>query len=211
MCDFLEEGHASVLTPARERLWGLILDTPNLIWLLLTKRAERIETIPRAILEARNVMIGISIEDQQRADERLPLLLQSFARATFLSCEPLLGPIELGLFGTMAKDWGRGYRPVAEGIHWVIVGGESQPGCRPMDLAWAAGLVGECKDAEVPVFVKQLGGHPDKRAHPETWPAELRIQQFPELAQTAKRPADPAPSLRSGASAGRQTAPGGEA
>jgi protein gp37 len=176
MCDFLEEN--PLIDGQRERLWDLIQRTPNLIWLLLTKRAERIDRhIPRAILEAGNVMIGVSVEDQQRADERIPLLLGSWAANTFLSCEPLLGEVRLGLdegvFGTCNDR--------SERLGWVIVGGESQPGCRPMDLTWAAGLVGECKDAEVPVFVKQLGGHPDKRAHPEAWPEELRVQEFPRL------------------------------
>jgi protein gp37 len=208
MCDFLEDN--PLLDGQRERLWDLIQRTPHLIWLLLTKRALGIHTIPRAVLIAENVMIGVSIEDQARADERLSLLLSAHPRHTFLSCEPLLGPVDLGLFGTTPKEWGRGYCMVGDLIDWVIVGGESQPGCRPMDLTWAAALVGECHDADTPVFVKQLGGHPDKRAHPEMWPEELRVQQFARvpLAQTAFRPADPAPETD--ASAGQQTAPGGE-
>jgi protein gp37 len=169
MCDFLEDN--PLLDGQRERLWDLIQRTPHLIWLLLTKRALGIHTMPRAILEASNVMIGVSVEDQVRAADRIPLLLKSQAERTFLSCEPLLGELYLG--GDV------------EELDWVIVGGESQPGCRSMDLAWAESLVGECRRAGVPVFVKQLGGHPDKRSHPETWPAELRIQQFPELAQSA--------------------------
>ena len=106
MSDFLED--RPELESQRERLWELILCTPNLTWLLLTKRAERLSTMPLAILEADNVMLGVSVEDQERADERIPLLLSSRATQTFLSCEPLLGPIDLGLFGTMAKEWGRG-------------------------------------------------------------------------------------------------------
>ncbi|HLA80419.1 MAG TPA: DUF5131 family protein [Thermoleophilia bacterium] len=169
MCDFLEDN--PVLDGQRERLWDLIQRTPHLIWLLLTKRALGIYTMPQAILEAENVMVGISVEDQKRAEERIPLLLSSGARQTFLSCEPLLGPLEL-------------YDALLA-IDWMIIGGESQPGCRPMDERWAMDLVAKCIEYHTPVFVKQLGGHPDKLAHPEMRPAELRIQQFPELAQSA--------------------------
>ncbi len=169
MCDFLED--RPDLEAQRDRLWELIQRTPALTWLLLTKRALGIHTMPRAILEADNVMVGVSVEDQARADERIPLLLSSAAEQTFLSCEPLLGELYLG-------EW-------MEEIDWLIVGGESQPGCRPMALEWARSVVLHAQRAGTPVFVKQLGGHPDKRAHPEVWPAELQIQQFPVLAQTA--------------------------
>jgi protein gp37 len=131
--------------------------------------------MPREILEAENVMIGVSVEDQARADERIPLLLRSWARRTFISCEPLLGEVRLDLDeGVWQTCLERGER-----LDWCIIGGESQPGCRPMDLVWAASLVGECRDAGVPVFVKQLGGHPDKRVKVEQWPEELRVQEFP--------------------------------
>lgn len=103
-----------------------------------------------------NVWLGTSVEDQQRANERIPALLETPAAVRFLSCEPLLGPIDLydaaiAPLQNVAAD-GR--------IDWVIVGGESGVTSRPMDLAWARALVDQCKAAGVAVFVKQLGTKP---------------------------------------------------
>jgi len=64
-------------------------------------------------------------------------------------------------------------------LDWVIIGGESGPGARPMQIAWARSLVEQCKDAGVPVFVKQLGGRVDKRSDPALWPEDLRVREYP--------------------------------
>ncbi len=69
---------------------------------------------------------------------------------------------------------------MGRGIDWVIIGGESGPGCRAMNEEWALALKAECELAGVPVFVKQMGGHPDKRDQVEAWPEELRVRQFPK-------------------------------
>jgi protein gp37 len=141
-----------------------------------------------------NVWLGVSVEDQQRADERIPVLLELPAAVRFVSAEPLLGPVALGLnLGIPLKDgtrWG-GSKPL---IDWVIVGGESGPGARPMDLAWARQLVRHCAHAGVPCFVKQLGAAPVAGAPAERgllqladrkggdmaeWPTDLRVRQFP--------------------------------
>ncbi len=89
-----------------------------------------------------NIWLGVSCEDQQRADERIPLLLQTPAAVRFISAEPLLGPISL-----------------VHGVDWVIVGGESGPKARPCESAWIGRLVGQCVYADVPCFVKQVGAH----------------------------------------------------
>lgn len=107
-----------------------------------------------------NVWIGVSVEDQQRASERLPHLLRVPAAVRWVSAEPLLGPLVLGLLGTMPHDISPRYAPVCERIHWVVTGGESGPGARPCDLAWIRALRDECQQAQVPVFVKQLGARP---------------------------------------------------
>lgn len=128
----------------------------------------------------KNVWVGTSVEDQQRADERIPELLNIPAKIRFLSCEPLLGPIDLNLLdmnevcevchkrvtasafscaahcdccveGDEAICWG--------GLHWVIVGGESGKQARQNNLSWVRSLVQQCGDNEVPCFVKQLGGN----------------------------------------------------
>lgn len=184
----------------RHRLFAIIDATPNLDWLLLTKRPENIarmmpefqETMPffdeeeaarqpnpfvidTTIIRKRvqvpgvrpNVWLGVSCENQQSADERIPHLLQVPAKVRFLSCEPLLGPVEidkgpgkrswLGSFtGTVVTTGEKRFLP---GIDWVIVGGESGHGARPMRPEWVRSIVHQCKAAGVPVFVKQMGAN----------------------------------------------------
>lgn len=107
-----------------------------------------------------NVWLGISVEDQRRAEERIPHLVATPAAVRFLSCEPLLGEIA----------------PDLTGIGWVIGGGESGPKRRPMDLAWARGLRDQCAETGTPYFFKQV----DKVL---PIPDDLMIRQFPAVAQ----------------------------
>lgn len=108
-----------------------------------------------------NVHIGVSCEDQKTADERIPLLLQVPAAVRFLSCEPLLGPIDLKLFEGAVIEWK--LKQLAEGkgpsraIDWVIVGGESGPHARPMHPDWARSLRDQCQAAGVAFHFKQYG------------------------------------------------------
>ncbi len=148
-----------------------------------------------------NVQLGVSIEDRARAD-RMVELVQVPAAVHFLSLEPLLEDLgDLGLMGIMPKDFGFGYKPYYEMIDWVIVGGESGPGARPFDLAWARSIVRQCKEVDVPVFVKQLGSAPvlapgdaqglraeetgrlrsKKGGDISEWPEDLRVRQFPRV------------------------------
>lgn len=98
-----------------------------------------------------NVWLGVSVEDQQAADERIPLLLQTPAAVRFVSAEPLLGPVDL-LSWLPYEAW-----KAKPKIAWVVVGGESGPAARPCDIGWIRSIVGQCKAAAVPCFVKQLG------------------------------------------------------
>jgi protein gp37 len=95
-----------------------------------------------------NVWLGVSVENQHFADERIPLLLQTPAAVRFISAEPLLGGIDI------AK-----HRPGSLGIHWCIVGGESGHGARECRPWWVRNLIGQCRDAEIAPFVKQLGAN----------------------------------------------------
>jgi protein gp37 len=120
-----------------------------------------------------NVWLGTSVEDQARADERIPHLLATPAAVRFLSCEPLLGPIDLyngdpdprlgGLSATatyLGDWWPAGApkdAPSNHGVDWVIVGGESGPNARPMHPDWVRSLRDQCAAAEVPFFFKQWG------------------------------------------------------
>ena len=142
----------------------------------------------------------MSVEDQERADERIPDLLAVPAAVRFLSCEPLLESIniERWLNVRYGQQSGRehGYSGETR-ISWVIVGGESGPRARPFALSWAYSLLKQCREGHaigVPCFIKQLGHQPrradngwdyltlrDKKgADPTEWPADLRVQQFPE-------------------------------
>lgn len=101
-----------------------------------------------------NVWLGVSAEDQQRADERIPWLLKTPAAVRFVSAEPLLGPIDFGL-----RNWADLGRDDCR-LDWVIVGGESGPMPRPCCLSWIRLIVDDCQAAGVACFVKQLGGRP---------------------------------------------------
>lgn len=124
-----------------------------------------------------NVWLGVSVEDQPRADERVPELLATPAAVRFISAEPLLGPVNLSaaLFtqppegepdeSAEAGGLWNGPRALGEkGVSWVIVGGESGPGARPMHPEWARGLRDQCAAAGVPFFFKQWGGKNKKAA-----------------------------------------------
>ena len=121
-----------------------------------------------------NVWLGVSVEDQAAADDRIPELLNTPAAVRFLSCEPLLGPVDLRPWlPATAPALDRavsGYR--GPDIDWVIVGGESGPGARPCDVGWIRDIVQQCKAAAVPVFVKQLGRRPYDDIFAAGWAAE---------------------------------------
>lgn len=182
----------------RIRLVQLMLETPNLDWLLLTKRignaAEMLETAMRGYTAQRegwrdnvppNVWIGATICNQEEADRDIPKLLQVPARLRFLSIEPMLGPIELGL---SCENWSDdtvmdpetgayecckacGYTGIGNAIDWVICGGESGPHARPMHPNWPRSLRDQCDKAGVPFLFKQWGEfHHDFRTHPD-WAA----------------------------------------
>lgn len=106
----------------------------------------------------RNVWLGVSVEDQTRADERIPNLLATPAALRFLSCEPLLGPVDLRKFQEMVARGPLDDKPTKlPFINWVIAGGESGPNARPMHPDWARSLSDQCEAADVPFFFKQWG------------------------------------------------------
>lgn len=200
---------------ARERLWDTIRKTafplggrawkePGLDWLLLTKRPENWRLVPEDVRPL--VWLGTSASDQDTLDEwGLRLLEAEGFRLTFLSLEPLLGPVDLehllpssdGFYDTPGgpvhrADWSGCPFP-----GWVICGGESGPKARPCNVEWVRSIVRQCREAGVPVFVKQMGSTwaaehnamtvndkgevvPDhKGGDPKNWPADLHVRQFP--------------------------------
>lgn len=163
----------AVVEAGRARLFEAIKRTPNLIYLLLSKRPENMVKFAPAEWAGgwpENVWAGTSVEDQSAADTRIRALLQVPARR-FLSVEPLLGPLDLGLDELMLANFFAGEKAfgawTAGGaridtrkkdlIHWVIVGGESGAGARPMHPNWARSLRNQCQAAAVPFMFKQWG------------------------------------------------------
>ncbi len=212
------------MNDVRQRLFDLIRHTPHLDWLLLTKRPEN---VPRMVSPGwllnwpRNVWLGTSVEDQQAADERIPQLLKVPAAVRFLSCEPLLGPLDLNRWLYSSYDRAAmdsqlisplpGTEAAARWtvkVNWVILGGESGPGSRPMNVEWVEDVLADCNQSGTACFVKQLGARPfDPReadrhgdAHPdgpaadpscrlslsdrkggdwEEWAESLRVREMP--------------------------------
>lgn len=142
------------LVPWRADLFGLIMDTPHLDWLILTKRPENILRLhPERWLGEHwmtrwpNVWFGTTVEDQRRVNERLPHLLRVPAMVRFLSCEPLLQGINIGA----QPDWPQ------VSVDWVIIGGESGGGARPFHVEWGRSLIKQTRRFSGAPFVKQLG------------------------------------------------------
>jgi protein gp37 len=146
------------LDEAREMLWGACSFVSNIDMLLLTKRPENVtRMVPPSWLKnwPAHVWIGTTAGTQAAADQAIPELLAIPSAVRFLSMEPLLGPVDLAsmkIAGTV--NWSL---LGADGIDWVIVGGESGPRARPMHPAWATTLRDQCKVAGVPFFFKQWG------------------------------------------------------
>jgi protein gp37 len=164
------DNHASILPDWRADLWSLIAATPHLDWLLLTKRPQNIaRMLPPTWGDGwPNVWLGTTVENQTEADRRILHLLDTPARVRFLSCEPLLGPValdmiltdEMGIYalsGIFSDGSGPSGFSQGPGIDWVICGGESGPGARPMHPDWARSLRDQCTRDNVPFFFKQWG------------------------------------------------------
>jgi protein gp37 len=156
-----------------------------------------------------NVWLGTSTENQHWLDIRVPELLATPAAVRFLSCEPLLGPLDLRPFIQpyvhRCDDGEINMVCTCAQLDWVIVGGESGPKARPMDIAWARWIVAQCRAAGTKVFVKQLGKHPyialgpggenpakivhylypksRKGGDMAEWPEDLRVREFPVVIQ----------------------------
>lgn len=124
----------------RLELFNLIRETPHLTWMLLTKRIGNAEAMVGKGGWPRNVWLGATIVNQEEHDRDIEKLARTTAPIKFLSCEPLLGPIDL--------RWC---------VDWVIVGGESGANARPMDADWARGLRDTCLRTNIPFHFKQWG------------------------------------------------------
>ena len=146
-----------------------------------------------------NVWLGVSVEDQESADKRIPLLLRTPAAVRWVSYEPALGPVDFSQTIPCGYYCAESVGHVDHGpngnlgsIGWIVAGGESGPKARPSDLAWYRSVRDQCKEARVPFFMKQLGRNPvenpiwkggpinnRKGDDPAEWPEDLRIREYP--------------------------------
>jgi protein gp37 len=164
----------------RSDLGRLIKDTPELDWLLLTKRPENYKNLAPWDLDKipSNVWLGVTCEDQAHYERRWAILSQARIRAAvkFVSYEPALGPLT-----TLQLE------PGGSVPDWIICGGESGAGARRMKPAWARAVRDECADLDLAFFMKQVGSNHDgwptnirrKGDDMDEWPKDLRVRQFP--------------------------------
>lgn len=226
LCDWLDD---EVPIEWLADFLNLIRITPNLDWLLLTKRPELFSRRIQAVIShagntpsrhdselivflddwlyesdpPANAWLGVSVEDQERAEQRIQKLLETPAAIRFLSVEPLLGEVNLRKVHMTPFLTLDALSPGALGprtkIDWVIVGGESGPKARPCDIEWIRSVLGDCQATGTPCFVKQLGAVPcfesepgvmqspgklkdRKGGAPAEWPEDLRVREMPRLA-----------------------------
>lgn len=181
----------------RIMLFNLIEKCTHLDWLILTKRTQAMsDWFALSGIIQTNIWLGTTVEDQQRADERVPILCRIPAKIHWLSVEPQLGPVSLRNIPCPYCDGNprhADYRCGSERIDWVISGGESGTNARGFNLDWARDLKTECKQMGVAFFMKQLGSSPyvqvnghkllgiyhGKADDPKEWEEDLRIQEFP--------------------------------
>lgn len=160
--------HARVPFGFVERVWGVMAATPQHTYQILTKRPDRMARFSQRLPLLPNVWLGTSVEDSDRLP-RLDQLGLTRAAVRFVSAEPLLGPLDLSFY--------------LDTFDWIIVGGESGPNCRPCDLDWIRDIRDQC--FRKAFFLKQLGGHPDKRGHDKAVLDGVRWTQMPEVPNAA--------------------------
>jgi protein gp37 len=172
------EYREATLFDARYRLWWLVENTPDLDWLLLTKRPENIRSMLPVVGPPKNIWLGCSVSDQETANAAIPHLLKcrQLSPVLFISAEPLLGPLDL--------------MPWLHDLDWVIVGGESGPKARLCDPHWVYSIIRQCRSPGRPVFTKQMGSNvlgmrpgakfrDGKGGDPDEWPECFRVREWP--------------------------------
>lgn len=172
--------HEDVTDEILDQIFSVISICPQHIFQILTKRPVRMRDyfLSRAGFPLPNVWVGVSVENQAAADQRIPFLLETPALVHWISAEPLLGPLEL-LYKFMIPA----KYTFSTMIDWVVVGGESGPGSRPMDPDWVRLICNECQVSGTAFFFKQWGGTQKKKSgrilYGRTWNQmpEMRISQ----------------------------------
>ncbi len=137
------------------KVFEVMEQCPQHIFIVLTKRAQRMFHYSEVLLQEPlpNVWLGVTAENQQTANERLPYLIKTPAAVKLVSVEPMLGAMDISMWFCSGYD----EPPQDDVVDWVICGGESGPGARPMHPDWARSLRNQCRNAKVPFFFKQWG------------------------------------------------------
>jgi protein gp37 len=204
VCSGADLFHAKVREEYLDQVWNVMEAADRHTFMVLTKRPKRMRDFLWGNRKGRpvpnHIWLGVSAENQETADERLPVLIETPAAVRYVSAEPLLGPVDLKL--------------QERAIDWVIAGGESGPGARPCALEWLESIVDQCRASGAAPFVKQLGAFvvseeraakdiedarkmlgPDakyrwlwragledrKGENPEEWPKHLRVREYPDV------------------------------
>ena len=187
-----------VLTKRHGRMRSLLAGGPRHAWVVPRHPSPFVQAVhaevrslapagPMLRWPLPNVWLGVSAEDQKWFDIRVPALMETPSAVRFVSCEPLLGWIDMA-FDHECGDPPHLYCPPVP--DWVIIGGESGPGARPMKLEWAREIVEQCGWSGIAPFVKQLGsvlgrelGAGSKGGDWDAWPEDLRVREFPQSAE----------------------------
>lgn len=182
VCSMGDLFHESINFQKISRIVEIMEMCPQYTFMLLTKRPEKLNKFilayfgkiftPKGIAEILcNIWFGVTCENQARADERIPILLQIPAAKRFISIEPMLGPVDLTAlcYGTHDVLSGREFESLSSmeddlpKLDWVILGGETGPGARPMHPDWVRSIRDQCGTSGVPLFFKTWGDYrPDK-------------------------------------------------
>ena len=162
--------HEEVPLDFIQRVFSTILATPRHTYQILTKRSDRLLQLATKLPWPSNLWMGVSVEDE-RVTHRIDHLLMVPAAVRFLSCEPLIGPLD-----SLPLD----------GIHWVIVGGESGPQSRPIERKWVESIRKQCRRTKVPFFFKQWGG-----VRKDLTGRELNGRKYDEMPTVSVSPAHP--------------------
>ena len=195
VCSMGDLFHSGLTGWMINEVWMMIRNAPQHIFILLTKRPGAMKAWTRAAAQVKawpveeiwpeNAWLGVTAENQKCADERIPILLQIPAAVRFVSVEPMLGCVDLerlcyenGVCEIDALHGSHGvirpHRGSNTSLDWVICGGETGPGARPMKKDWVYGLKGQCVDAGVPFFFKKWGPSGRRDVDGEMW------EQWPE-------------------------------
>ena len=182
VCSMGDLFHEDVPDKFIRQVFNIMTYAKHHTFLVLTKRAERMHDflIKNSFgkLDLSHIWLGVSAENQEQADKRIPLLLQTPAAKRFVSIEPMLGAIDLTSYISLTDEngtqeffnkngwgydeWSGGFHDgsgdsLQSGLDWIILGGESGPGARPMHPDWPRLVKDQCKTAGVPFFFKQWG------------------------------------------------------